>query len=44
VVQDLSTGELRELGNYESVWNLEWSSDGRALVFSAGPMTQQHMV
>jgi hypothetical protein len=37
VVQDLTSGEVRELGIYESVWNLDWSSDGRALVFAAGP-------
>ena len=43
VVQDLSTGELRELGNYESAWNLEWSSDGRVLVFSAGPHESQQV-
>jgi Tol biopolymer transport system component len=41
VVQDLATGELRELGSYESVWYLEWSSDGKALVFSAGPYDSQ---
>jgi Tol biopolymer transport system component len=37
VVQDLATGELRELGSYESVWYLEWSADGRVLVFMSGP-------
>ena len=41
VVQDLATGEVRELGSYESVWYLEWSSDGKALVFSAGPYESQ---
>ncbi len=43
VVQDLSTGEVRQLGSYESVWDLEWSSDGRALVFSAGPHDSQQV-
>ncbi len=43
IVQDLATGETRELGSYESVWNLEWSSDGRALVFSAGPYEAQQV-
>jgi Tol biopolymer transport system component len=43
VVQDLSSGELRELGSYESVWDLEWSSDGRVLVFSAGPHASQQV-
>ena len=43
VVQDLSSDELRELGSYESVWNLEWSSDGKALVFSAGPVEAQQV-
>jgi WD40 repeat protein len=37
VVQDLATGEIRELGSYDLVWYLDWSTDGRALVFSAGP-------
>jgi Tol biopolymer transport system component len=37
VVQDLASGEVRELGSYESAWYLEWSPDGKALVFSAGP-------
>ncbi len=41
VVQDLATGQVSELGSYESVWYLEWSSDGRALVFSAGPYDSQ---
>jgi Tol biopolymer transport system component len=41
VVQDLATGESRELGSYVSVWYLEWSSDGKALVFSAGPYESQ---
>ena len=41
VVQDLASGEVRELGTYESVWYLDWSSDGRALVFSAGPHLAQ---
>jgi Tol biopolymer transport system component len=43
VVQDLSTGALHELGSYESPWDLEWSSDGRALVFSAGPHDSQQV-
>jgi Tol biopolymer transport system component len=43
IVQDLQTGEIRELGSYESVWYLEWSSDGRALVFSAGPYESQQV-
>jgi Tol biopolymer transport system component len=41
VVQDLASGEIRELGSYESVWYLNWSSDGRALVFSAGTHLSQ---
>ena len=43
VVQDLATGKLHEVGSYESVWHLEWSSDGRALVFSAGPYESQQV-
>ena len=43
VVQNLPNGEPRELGSYESVWYLEWSSDGKALVFSAGPYDNQQV-
>ena len=43
MVQDLSSGEMRELGSYELVWDLEWSSDGKALVFSAGPYESQQV-
>lgn len=43
VVQDLATGEVRELGSYESAWYLEWSADGRALLFSAGPYDAQQI-
>ena len=43
VVQDLISGEIRDLGSYESIWNLAWSSDGRALVFSAGPHESQQV-
>jgi Tol biopolymer transport system component len=43
VVQDLATGETRQLGTYEMVWYLEWSSDGRALVFMAGPHLSQQV-
>jgi Tol biopolymer transport system component len=44
VVQDLSTGETRQLGTYESAWYLEWSSGGNALVFSAGPYPDQQVI
>lgn len=43
VVQNLSTGEVRELGSYESAWNLDWSSDGKTLIFSAGPYLAQQV-
>jgi Tol biopolymer transport system component len=43
VVQDLLTGETRQLGTYDLVWYLDWSSDGRALVFSAGPHEAQQV-
>lgn len=43
VVQDFPNGEPRELGTFESVWSLEWSPDGRALVFSAGPYDSQQV-
>ena len=43
VVQDLPAGEPRQLGTFESVWYLEWSPDGRALVFSAGPHLAQQV-
>lgn len=37
VVQNLESGEYQEFGSYESIWSLEWSSDGTILIFSAGP-------
>jgi len=43
VVQDLVSGERRELGEYETIYSLEWSPDGRALVFSAGPYDAQQV-
>jgi Tol biopolymer transport system component len=43
IVQDLATGETRELGSFESGWYLDWSTDGRALVFSAGPYESQQV-
>jgi Tol biopolymer transport system component len=43
VVQDLASGERRELGEYETIYSLEWSADGRALVFSAGPYDAQQV-
>jgi Tol biopolymer transport system component len=43
LLQDLASGEVRELGSYENVWYLEWSSDGRALIFSAGPHEAQQV-
>jgi Tol biopolymer transport system component len=43
VVQDLASGETRELGSYESVWYLEWLPEGKALLFSAGPYDAQQV-
>lgn len=43
VVQNLPSGEVRELGSFDSIWYLEWSSDARALVFSAGPYEFQQV-
>jgi hypothetical protein len=43
VVQDLPNGEPRELGIYELIWNLDWSSDGKALIFSAGQHEAQQI-
>ena len=37
VVQDLSSGEVRELDSLINFWGLEWSSDGKVLVYSNGP-------
>ena len=37
VVQDLSSGEVRELDSLVNFWGLEWSSDGKVLVYSNGP-------
>lgn len=40
-LQPIQGGELRELGLFESVMGLNWSPDGRYLVFSAGPYEAQ---
>ena len=40
-VQAIQDGELRELGLFESVLGLDWSPDGKYLVFSAGPYDAQ---
>jgi Tol biopolymer transport system component len=37
VVQDLSSGEVRELDSLVNFWGLEWSPDGKVLVYSNGP-------
>lgn len=36
-IQDLASGEVRDLGVFEGVWNLQWTPDGEHLIFSAGP-------
>lgn len=36
-IQDLAGGESRDLGFFESVWDLVWMPDGGSLLFSAGP-------
>jgi Tol biopolymer transport system component len=43
IQQDLSSSETRQLGTYELAWNLEWSSDGKGLIFSAGPNLAQQV-
>lgn len=40
-VQSIQGGEPRELGVFESVQGLDWSPDGKYLVFSAGPFDAQ---
>lgn len=36
-IQELAGGESRDLGFFESVWDLHWMPDGEHLLFSAGP-------
>ncbi len=43
-VQDLAGGEPRDLGLFESVWNLNWTPDGENLVFHAGPYGTQQVL
>jgi Tol biopolymer transport system component len=42
-VQSIQGGEPRELGVFESVMGLEWSPDGKNLIFSAGPYEAQQV-
>jgi Tol biopolymer transport system component len=44
MVQDVAGGEPRELGQFESVNQLIWSSDGKFLVFAAGAYEQREVV
>jgi len=43
-IQDLASGEPRDLGMFESVWNLSWTPDGGFLVFHAGPYGSQRVM
>jgi hypothetical protein len=43
-IQDLASGETRELGLFESVWDLEWTPDGEHLIFSAGPYESRQVL
>ena len=43
-VQELAGGEPRDLGVFESVWNLSWTPDGEHLVFHAGPYGTQQVL
>ena len=43
-VQAFPDGEPRELGSFESIYQLEWAPDGSSLVFSAGPYGEQFIV
>ncbi len=42
-VQAIQGGEPRELGVFESVMGLDWSPDGKYLIFSAGPYEVQQV-
>jgi hypothetical protein len=43
-IQELASGESRDLGMFESVWNLSWTPDGGFLVFHAGPYRAQRVM
>ena len=43
-VQDMAGGEPRDLGEFESVWNLSWMPDGAQLVLHSGPYGTQEVL
>lgn len=43
-VQDYPEGDAVSFGEFEQVYQLEWSPDGRRVVFSAGPYGEQFIV
>lgn len=43
-VQAYPSGEPRELGSFENIYQLRWALDGSRLIFSAGPYGEQFIV
>lgn len=43
-VQDFPEGKAVSFGEFEQVYQLEWSPDGRRVIFSAGPYGEQFIV
>ena len=44
MVLDLEGGEPRSLGNFEDVWELDWTLDGKNLIFSSGNWESRQIV
>lgn len=44
MVQEIGSDEPRELGNFEQVYELNWSADGTRLIFAAGPYENREIV
>jgi Tol biopolymer transport system component len=44
MVLDLAGDESRPLGQFEGVWELDWTSDGNQLVFSIGPWESPQII
>jgi Tol biopolymer transport system component len=44
MLQDLDSDEPRDLGQFEGVYELAWTSDGTSLVFAAGPYEAREIV
>ena len=44
MVLDIESGEARELGQFESVWGLDWTPDGSHVVFNSGAWESRQII